>query len=87
MGLCLANIEVWAQDAPKTAEANNPEKIMTAKELKAAFVANLIAQWDATMATASDRMRRVQTKPRPEGAWDAHMKSVVTGKINVLRNP
>ena len=55
---------------------------MTAQELKAAFVANFINEWEAKMATASDRVRRAQTKPRPDGAWDAHMKSVVTGKIN-----
>ena len=55
---------------------------MTAQELKTAFFTNFINEWEAKMATASDRVRRAQTKPRPDGAWDAHMKSVVTGKIN-----
>lgn len=54
---------------------------MTAQELKAAFVGNFIAEWEAKTAAASDRLRRTQTKPYPEGAWDAHMKAVVTGKF------
>ena len=55
---------------------------MTAQELKAAFVANFINEWEAKMATASDRVRRTQTKPHPEGAWVAHMAEVVTGKVS-----
>lgn len=54
---------------------------MTAQELKAAFVEKFIAEWKAKMETASDRVRRAHTKPHPDGAWEAHMRAVVTGKV------
>lgn len=54
---------------------------MTAQELKAAFVEKFIAEWEAKMETASDRVRRTHTKPHPDGAWEAHMRAVVTGDV------
>lgn len=54
---------------------------MNAQEMKSAFVSNYIAGWNAKMETASDRVRRTQTKPHPEGAWKAHMTAVVCGKV------
>jgi len=54
---------------------------MTAQELKTAFVEKFIAEWEAKMETASDRVRRSHTKPHPDGAWEAHMRAVVTGDV------
>ena len=54
---------------------------MTAQELKSAFVEKFIAEWEAKMATATDRVRRTHKKPHPEGAWQEHMRSVVAGEV------
>ncbi len=54
---------------------------MTAQELKAAFVEKFITEWEARMATATDRVRRTHTKPHPEGEWQEHMRAVVAGAV------